>query len=328
MNSIFFSIVIPLYNKEKYIKRTLQSVVNQTFSNFEMIIIDDGSTDKSCDIVESINDPRICLIRQENGGPSKARNRGIKEAKGEFIAFLDADDEWLPEKLEKQHEFHSKNPNVGWSCCGYRIIGGEKEKTVVYKGNGILIDTIDVIVDGLSIWTSAVVIKKDIFDNDSFLFNELLSRSEDRELWYKMACMYPQIGYINTVLAQYNVGINDSLTANENIDLSFLNMESRIENELSIINSERKNKLLNYIKLFNIYAILNIWTRTKTFSQYSDDFSATIDKNFLDYLDYWNFLPKTIKKIFRRYWIYSNPYQSDIKGNNRKPLENFKSRFK
>ena len=87
------SVVIPLYNKEASIKQALMSVLSQSYQEFEVVIVDDGSTDNSVAKVEEIQDSRIRLIRQENGGPSKARNTGVKNAKGEWILFLDADDE-------------------------------------------------------------------------------------------------------------------------------------------------------------------------------------------------------------------------------------------
>lgn len=87
------SIIIPLYNKEAIVERTVRSVLSQSFTSFEVVIVNDGSTDHSMDIVRSINDPRIVVIEQENGGPSKARNTGVKYAKGNWIVFLDADDE-------------------------------------------------------------------------------------------------------------------------------------------------------------------------------------------------------------------------------------------
>ena len=90
------SVIIPLYNKEPIIERSLQSVLSQDYDDFEVVVVNDGSTDRSADIVRSINDPRIRLIEQENGGPSKARNTGTKNARGEWILFLDADDELLP----------------------------------------------------------------------------------------------------------------------------------------------------------------------------------------------------------------------------------------
>lgn len=94
------SIVIPLYNKEKQIAHTLQSVFAQTFQDFEIVIVDDGSTDNSVMEVKKFDDPRVLLIQQSNAGVSAARNRGIEEANGELIAFLDADDEWMPEFLQ------------------------------------------------------------------------------------------------------------------------------------------------------------------------------------------------------------------------------------
>ena len=94
------SIIIPLYNKAPYLARTLTSIQRQTFSDFEIIVVDDGSTDGGADIVRALNDARVRLIRQHNLGPGAARNAGITAARAEFVAFLDADDEWLPGYLE------------------------------------------------------------------------------------------------------------------------------------------------------------------------------------------------------------------------------------
>ena len=91
-----FSVIIPLYNKEKSVSSTLQSVLNQTFKKFEVIVVDDGSTDGSYDVVKQFKDERIRLIQKENGGVSSARNRGIQETKYDHVAFLDADDVWEP----------------------------------------------------------------------------------------------------------------------------------------------------------------------------------------------------------------------------------------
>ena len=91
------SIVIPLYNKEQQIGKTLESVFAQSFQDYEVVIVNDGSTDKSVEIVEGMADKRIRLINQKNSGVSAARNKGIQESRGEYIAFLDADDEWKPD---------------------------------------------------------------------------------------------------------------------------------------------------------------------------------------------------------------------------------------
>lgn len=295
----FFSVVIPLYNKEQYIKKTLDSVLNQTFSDFEIIIVDDGSKDKSCEIVESINDPSICLIYQENAGPSRARNRGIQEAKGQFIAFLDADDEWLPEKLQDQYELHSEHPEIVWSCGGYKVVGGMKSQTVLFHLSGLLEDSIDALVDGLSIWTSTVVIRRDVFQNERLYFNEDIRSSEDREVWYKMVCLYPKIGYIGKQLSIYNIKINGSLTntAMKKEDFSFLSLQARINKELNDIDEKRRDKLIGKISSHNQSSIIGVWRDKKEFSNYSKLFNPFMDEKQLKILNFTSFLPVTIKKI-------------------------------
>jgi len=109
------SVIIPIYNVEKYIATTVQSVLEQTHQNFEIMIVDDASSDRSVEICHQFADPRIQILRQENRGPSGALNTGIRQATGDYIAFLDGDDLWLPQKLEK-HVAHLENsPDVGVS---------------------------------------------------------------------------------------------------------------------------------------------------------------------------------------------------------------------
>ena len=111
------SVVIPLYNKETSIAQSLNSVLSQSYNDFEVVLVDDGSTDGSVAIVDSIDDPRIHLIRQENGGPSKARNTGVKNAKGEWILFLDADDELLPGALSHFSNLIYSHPKYKFIAC-------------------------------------------------------------------------------------------------------------------------------------------------------------------------------------------------------------------
>ncbi|NES42262.1 glycosyltransferase family A protein, partial [Moorena sp. SIO2C4] len=109
------SVIIPVYKVEKYIAATVESVLAQTYKNFELLLIDDGSPDNSIQICQQINDPRIKIIRQDNQGVSAARNTGIRHAQGEYIAFLDGDDLWVPEKLEKHVLHQETSPHVGVS---------------------------------------------------------------------------------------------------------------------------------------------------------------------------------------------------------------------
>ena len=111
-NMPLISVVIPVYNGEKTIAETIESVLNQSFSNFEIVVINDGSQDSTLDVIASIQDPRIKIFSYPNAGLSASRNRGISQSSGEFIAFLDADDLWTPDKLEAQLTALQENPNA------------------------------------------------------------------------------------------------------------------------------------------------------------------------------------------------------------------------
>lgn len=112
MKKPFFSVVIPAYNLEKYIATTIQSVLAQTFQDFEIIIVNDGSTDETVSIIQSFHDPRIHLVSRLNGGVSRARNAGMKKARGFYIAFLDGDDYWYPEHLTLATDFFHLHPEI------------------------------------------------------------------------------------------------------------------------------------------------------------------------------------------------------------------------
>jgi glycosyltransferase involved in cell wall biosynthesis len=122
------SVVIPLYNKARYVRRALDSIAAQTFTDFEVIVVDDGSTDESASVVESYDDARFRIVRQENAGPGAARNRGATEASGEMLAFLDADDEWLPRYLEASVQLLDETGAVTVTCCYFEHPPGESRE--------------------------------------------------------------------------------------------------------------------------------------------------------------------------------------------------------
>ena len=114
------SVIIPLYNKERTVARAVESVLNQSYREIELLIVDDGSTDKSCEIVaEKFDDSRLKIIHQKNSGPGCARNRGIKEAKGQFVAFLDADDCWYEDNLKNIVHWFDAHPDVNVAAAMY-----------------------------------------------------------------------------------------------------------------------------------------------------------------------------------------------------------------
>lgn len=208
---MLISIVIPLYNKEGRITSTLQSVIKQSFQNFEVVIVDDASTDHSVEEVKKITDSRIRLIYQSNAGVSAARNRGIEEAKGEYIAFLDADDEWEPEYLETQYNLTQQYPECSVFACNYEFKDSEGKvtSTIIKKlpfknKDGILSNYFEVAsCSHPPLWTSAVVVKKTAIQSVGG-FPISIKSGEDLLTWARLAVKY-KIAFSTNVCAQYNI---------------------------------------------------------------------------------------------------------------------------
>ena len=205
------SIVIPLYNKESSIRRTLQSVFAQTYRHFEIIIVDDGSTDNSLAVIESFDDSRIRLFKQTNAGVSSARNNGIKYSKGDYIAFLDADDEWDIDYLERQIELIGHFPGCALFSINYRFrySDGIIEPTII---NGLRFQTATGEMDNYfavasesncPIWTSSVVIRKNaLLSIGGFPIG--VTSGEDLLTWAKLAVGY-RICFDKRSGATYNI---------------------------------------------------------------------------------------------------------------------------
>jgi glycosyltransferase involved in cell wall biosynthesis len=197
------SVVIPSYNSEKYIEETIQSVLKQTLTNIEIIVIDDGSTDRSADIVKSYT-PLVRLIQQTNAGVSFARNRGIQEARGQYICFIDSDDYWLPDKLEKQLNAFHNHPETGAVFSDF-IRWNEGELNTFPSVDDLDLSAhqegIDPNFSGwifhlflLDCWmlTSSAMIRKEVFLKCG-LFNTNLPCGEDWDLWLRISREYPFI---------------------------------------------------------------------------------------------------------------------------------------
>lgn len=191
------SVVIPLYNKEQSIASTLQTILNQTYQDFEIVIVNDGSTDHSVEKVKRILDPRIRLIHQSNAGVSAARNRGIEEAKGEYIAFLDADDEWKSDYLKTQYKLTQKYPECSVFACNYEFKDIQRKVTptiirkLPFKGeDGILPNYFEVACcSHPPLWTSAVMVKKSAMQLVGG-FPIGIKSGEDLLTWARLAVKY------------------------------------------------------------------------------------------------------------------------------------------
>lgn len=208
-----FSIIIPLYNKEKSIVRTLKSILSQTIDDYEIIIVDDGSTDDSVRQAKSVHDNRIRIISQQNSGVSIARNRGIQEAKGEFIGFIDADDEWDKDYLQTQLDLIAKYKDCDVFSTNYRFedyLGNHYDTTInkLPFGNddsdGVLTNYFEVASSShVPVWTSAVIMKLNIIlDINGFPIG--VKSGEDLLTWARLAVKY-NIAYTKKPHATYHL---------------------------------------------------------------------------------------------------------------------------
>jgi glycosyltransferase involved in cell wall biosynthesis len=184
------SVVIPAYNAMTYLPDTLESVFKQTFTDFEVLIIDDGSTDNIGQWVKEIIDPRVKLIVQNNQGVSAARNTGINHAQGEYIAFLDADDLWEPTKLEKQVICLEKNPEIGLVDTWVALVDEHSHPTgTVIKTNAEGNVWKQIIERPTVVCGSSPLVRRSCFTNVG-LFNRDLSGSADWDMWIRVASRY------------------------------------------------------------------------------------------------------------------------------------------
>ncbi|MEO8773837.1 MAG: glycosyltransferase family A protein [Gelidibacter sp.] len=223
--SPFFSIVIPLYNKENQVKSTIESVLAQTFQDFEIIVINDGSTDESENVVERIKEDRIRLFNIKNQGVSHARNYGITKANSELIVFLDADDLWETNHLENLKALYESFPNCGLYATAYvkksnntTIPSVYPKITTTKKWMGIVEDYFESSSVNSIAWTSAVMIPKSIVEIiGNFNENITLGAGEDIDLWIRIALKYP-VAFCNKVTAIHNLSA-DNRISNSNTNL-------------------------------------------------------------------------------------------------------------
>lgn len=187
MNDKLVSVIIPTYNRGSFIKETINSVLNQTYQNFEILVIDDGSTDNTKEIVHSFNDQRIQYIHQKHSGfPAVARNTGMKIAKGEYIAFLDSDDLWFPQKLEKQMKLFEIYPGkLLISTNGIIFPVKPYIRFLDFKRDKII--SLNELLRKNIIINSSVLMKRSIINEIGFLDeNSALKSGQDYDYWLRL----------------------------------------------------------------------------------------------------------------------------------------------
>lgn len=260
------SVVIPLYNKEASIAHTLECVLAQTYQDYEVVVVDDGSTDNSAAIVAQFKDSRIRLVRQPNGGVSAARNTGIREARGKYIAFLDADDEWEITYLETQHDLVIGYPECAVFCVGYkfRYDNGRLSNPLInhlpFKEElGVLNNYFQVASDSHPpICTISVMVKKDSLQSIGG-FPVGIAQGEDLLTWTKLA-LRNKIAYSKKQLAIYNLR---STHSSANAPLLKVKKEDLVGDALKELYTKNKEVdcfdkyLSRWHKIRSIYALRN-----------------------------------------------------------------------
>lgn len=247
---VFFSVVIPLYNKANYIESTLKSVLDQTFTDYEIIVINDGSTDESEAVVRQFNDKRIQIFHQKNQGVSVARNLGIEKSTGKLIAFLDADDYWFPNHLQELAHLYHDFPDCGIYCSRYKIKTAKNHfQTPSYNAidqsfKGIVKDYFASNMPFRITWTSSLAIPKEILENAGS-FTPGITNGQDLELWTKIGIQYP-VAVNNTITAIYNNTIHNSLAKKNIGSMQLINFDQ-------FKTSEKENPSLK--KFLDLYRI-------------------------------------------------------------------------
>ena len=225
MRTAKISVVMPIYNVEAFVAEAVQSVLNQSFADFELICVDDGGTDRSMEIVRNFDDDRIRIVSQANRGLAGARNTGIANARGDFIALLDSDDVWHPDKLQLHYIHLTANPEIGVSYAGSRLIDRDGQVlSIAMRPRLGKVSLRDILCRNPIGNGSVPVLRKTALDHGRFMhprqlgracwFDEDFCQSEDIELWTRLAVKHGVLfAGIEGLLTDYRI-IPGALSAN------------------------------------------------------------------------------------------------------------------
>lgn len=286
-----FSVIIPLYNKAPYIEKALRSVLDQSYTDFELIVVDDGSTDESAKAAEAVlsNSTVDCqLVRQENAGVSTARNNGVARSKGDYLCFLDADDWWAPTFLERMDWLIEEYPEAGIWGVNYYYVKNGRMKVCVQNAETGYINYCKVYSDGMAmpLTSISVAVRPSVY-HEFHGFNPKLKLGEDFDLWIKIALKY-KVVFLDEPLAFYNQDSNSSFRAIGHLanpkvhmlwNLGYLEDEEKI-------NSDYK-QLVDNLRTYGLFPYY-------LSKQYRDAARAELDK-----VDWGRQLEKTVK-LYRR----------------------------
>ena len=306
MNDKIVSIIIPTYNRANCIRETITSVLNQTYQNFEIIIIDDGSIDNTKEIIQAFLDERIKYIFQEhNGLPASARNKGLKLAKGEYIAFLDSDDLWFPQKLKIQINFMKENPSILLVATNGLIFPLKPNMKVLSLKNNIKISFKELLQNNIII-NSSVMMRKNVIQIIGFLDESfVLKYGEDYDYWLRLLNLKDNsILILKDILVKYRDSKNSRISLYK--DPSFFKQKYRIKSYIyrkynSLYQNDTDKLLRELLYQYKISIIRkNIITKKISLLKLLRDNKLKTSSKLLfliDYLIYKFNIPNLIVKI-------------------------------
>lgn len=295
-----FSVIMPLYNKERYLKKAIESVIAQTYRDFELIIIDDGSTDNSLEVVRGlkIEDRRLKILTQSNSGVAVARNNGVAASEGEYMCFLDADDWWEANFLEEMDRLITEYPEAGLCATNYVYYKPGKTHVALNLSRGY-IDYPKAYYEGSSmpVWTGATCMLRKVFDEMGG-FPLGIKLGEDFLLWAKIALHYP-VAFSEKPLAYYNNDVPASLRATRNLHapehhmlFNLASLENEIAN-LSLVHSFTPSRVTSWKLLLDklrVSGLMDYWLS----EEYHDVAAAELAKVN------WSKQPKSAKAQYEK----------------------------
>jgi glycosyltransferase involved in cell wall biosynthesis len=273
------SAVITAYNIGEYIGRAIESALNQVRQPDEIIVVDDGSTDETANVIGQY-ESKVRYIHQENAGSSSARNTGIRNATCEWVAFLDGDDEWLPEHLLLQSELLERNRELVWSTGNYiRCLCDEDRRSEHLpegkieehlRGKDYFDDYLSAFLIGADGNTDTMVVKKEALQEAGMFFTGL-QRAEDMDLWLRIAFLHPKAGYVSKAATVYHLGMAGSLSRQFTPSSSYTDLIERLLKKAAEAGREEEFKhCASYL--------LRGWMRSMLFDARAKDIRSMLDE--------------------------------------------------
>ena len=288
-----FSVIMPLYNKAPYVEKAIRSVLEQTYPHYELIVINDGSTDNSAEIAEKLLEgvSNARFINQQNSGVATTRNNGVAIAKGEYVCFLDADDWWDVSFLQEMSQFIQEYPEAGiWGTNYWYVKRGMTRVGVCCETGYINYPLVYKSQTSMPLWTGAVSMSKETFFKYGG-FPVGIKLGEDFLLWTKIALEH-KVAFLNKTVAYYNNDVPATMRATRNLH--------KPEHHMLFMMSELEDAVANNISNKEDWSALLDWLRVRSLMDYwlSEEYHEKA-KQELTKVD-WSKQPSSIKKLYAK----------------------------